>query len=218
MVIIKIHSLICLMALLQHSLSTPVAYDFSNADPMSSFSDFTPEAQTEAPWEDTNLLALSTNDADTNLFDFSPSDNVDWAFSPTQADENSLPTFNDMIFADSGAFCPLGRKRDGGRSCAPDEQPPSGELPNLQLPDLLGTFGIVNENGGSTTPSDESSPNTNAVTGSLSQPDPCLVNHFLHNLHVCCDGPLDLLPSGSNVYPWIKGCVLGKCAHDYPFF
>ena len=210
MFVINIHSLICLMTLLQHSLSTPVAYDFSNADPMSDFSVFNPEAQTEAPWEDTNLLALSTNDADTNLFDYSPSDSADWAFSPTQADENSLPTFNDMIFADSGAVCPLGRKRDGGRSCAADEQAPSGELPNLQLPDLLGTFGIVDEKGGSTTTLDEPKSDANAVTGSLSQPDPCIVNRFLHNLHVCCDGPLDSLPSRSNVYPWIKGCALGK--------
>lgn len=211
----NVHSLICLMALLQHTLSTPVAQYPPDADLTSDFSDFFdlyPEAQTETPWKDTNMLALSTDEADTNLFDYSSSDNVDWTFSPTQADENFLPTFDDTILADSGAFCPLGRKRDG-LSCSSTEAEES-PLPNLQFPDVLGSFGIVNDNGGSTTLSDESSSNTNAATGSLTQPDPCIGYQFLHNLHVCCDGPPDLLPSGSNVVPWIKGCVLGKCAHD----
>lgn len=208
MLIMDFRCLLCLMVLLQHSLSIPFDYESSDTNLNPEFSSF---LQDDIPGEDPNMLALSPNGADpgatseTGLLNHSPSDNADWSF---------LPNDNDMIIGDSGAICPLGKKRDG-ESCGPQTPLPNTPLPNLQFPDLLGTFGITNDNGGSAAQSKDPSADANALTGTLTVRDPCLLQVTLL-IHACCDGPPGT-PNGI-VYPLIEGCALGTCTHSVPFY
>lgn len=225
MLVIDLGCFLFLMILFKQSLSIPLDYDdFYDTGLSPDFSSFLPE---EYPGANSNLLSLSSNDADpgtaseSNLLNYSPSDAVDWLSPPTQADENSINsigTFNDMLISDSGAICPLGKKKKrddsgSGSSCSSSQElsPNTPPLPDLHLPDVLGTFGITNSNDGSTVPSGASGDlgtdaNANAVPGSLTSPDPCLTR-APYLMHACCDGPPNQL--NGDVYVTIEKCALG---------
>lgn len=194
MLIMVFRCLFSFLVLFQCSLSIPFDYESSDTDLSPDYSSFFSD---EDPGADSNLLALSPNDADpgttyeTNV-DYSPSDNIDWFSPPNQAD--------DIIISDSNAMCTLG-KREDGQSCN------SKPLPNLQLPDLPGTFGISDGSGDSTSPLGNPGADANAVPGSLTLPDPCLTTPP-YLTHACCEGP-EGTPNGVT-YFMIENCALGN--------
>lgn len=211
-----------LLILIQRCLSIPFDYsDFSVPDLNSDYTSF-PQDESSNP--NSNLLALSSNDADAstisdpNLIDYSLYDNEDWLSSSTQADNNLLGTFGDMTIANSGAMCPLG-KREDGVSCTNDQQPikqPIKQpLPPLDLEGLSAIFGITNNNGESGTQNGDLGTDANAGTGSLSELDPCsLRSPYL--VHACCDGPAGRVRGG--IYNIIQSCAFGTCTHLAPVY
>lgn len=210
MLVVDFRFLLSLAILAQQSLSIPFGYDddLSNIDLGSDYSSF---LQDGYPSTDSNLLAFAPNDADpgttseTNLFDYNLFNDEDWLSYLTPGDDNSMGTFTDMTIADSGAMCPLG-KREVGQSCVPQQQPQQIEPSNLDISGLSAIFGITNDNGASNNPTVGLGADANAATGSLTQPDPCLLQPP-YLVHACCDGP-EGTPVGV-VYNFIENCALG---------
>lgn len=207
--------LLCLTFLIRYSLSIPFSLNDFDAQGVS-FDDgsYSPETlpgpspeippviPPETGFNDANLFASLPNEPvenlpsdfnNLNLPDYSPSGNQDWT--SYLAPDPLLPSNNDILISDAGASCPLGKREDGA-SCAP-------QLPKLQVPNLLENFMTIS--GGDNQQAGESGTGADALTGSLSAPDPCLLGYY--HLHVCCEGPVGV-PIGI-AFNWIENCQLG---------
>jgi hypothetical protein len=194
-------SLLCLAALIQHSLPIPLTLDGRqdlSFDDGSSFA-FLPEIPSETGSND--LFASSANEgvenppSDFNLLDYTSSENQDWT---SYLSSHPLPTSNNgMLISDGGASCSLGKREDGG-SCAP-------RLPNLQVPNLLENFVTISGNDQQLGSPVESGSSADTITVGLSAADPCLVGWY--HLHVCCGGPVG--SAIGNAFNWIENCQLG---------
>ena len=221
--------LLALTLSIQHTRSIPFGDDlFNNNDEklnsdLLDLSSFSSDASTDLPQDHSDTLTFNTNDAAINdalsdasstnndLLDYFPSssdNNIDWT--SYLADDSALSTNdnNNILLADTGASCPLS-KRDSqdGASCR------TTPAPNLQLPDLFGTFlGIDGTGDGGVLNPGQTGSGANADTGSLGQPDPCLLLRASRSyLHVCCDGPPSAPDSiNPSFYSRIDGCVLGS--------
>lgn len=210
MLVLDFQCLLSLMIFIRHGLSIP--FDYSDFSDTGLNSDYSSYFQDEYPSTDSNLLAFAPNDAEpgttseTNPLDYSLFDNGDWLSSLPQVGDNPVGTFSDMTIADSGAICPLGKREDGA-SCRSPEQPqikqPSA---NLDIDGLSAIFGITNNNGGSGVQNGDLGADANAVTGSLTQSDPCLLQPP-YLVHACCDGPRGT--ANGAIYSYIENCALG---------
>jgi hypothetical protein len=112
----------------------------------------------------------------------------DWtSFAPTEPTEpnNDWLISDNEILSDSGASCPLGKKRDGA-SCGVSDQPLQ-PLPPLELPNVF----EIQE--GSASESNDAA-RAEVVAQIERSSNPCNVLPFLlqFQVHTCCEGPLGL--------------------------
>lgn len=175
---------------LKPTLSIPLEAGFSPATDMSSLS--------EDPDPFDAMMFLEPDSQDISLT--SPTDDLTNLFSPSSffADTGTENEDLQLLLSsdDSGAFCPLGkRKRDSGY-CGSSEAPSSAAPPTLVLPSILDNF-----------PGQEGNSEGAGVATSELGGDPCLVQ-VGYPTHLCCRGPPGYRVG--LVYEAVENCALGQ--------